>query len=32
LTGSVNLRNLDSSGLEVTIKVPARPPKEAEPT
>src|SRR6266480_3620113 len=32
LTGSVELRNLDSSGLEVTIKVPARPPKEPEPT
>src|SRR6267142_1597260 len=32
LTGSVDLRNLDSTGLEVTIKVPARPPKEAEPT
>src|ERR1700730_4779271 len=32
LTGSVDLRNLDSAGLEVTIKVPARPPKETEPT
>ena len=32
LTGSVDLRNRDSSGLEVTIKVPARPPKEMEQT
>jgi len=32
LMGSVDVRNRDSSGLEVTIKIPARPPKEMEQT